>query len=498
MESPPAGTTQKAGGTRAAHGRGAFLDSVKGDLRIDETLPVRGVSAPRRPELPRRCQPNECMPKLVVEVHSFPATRAGAEPVYVLAFDGFVDRGNCRIFERQLEVSEREHRYVVLDFRDVRYINSAAIAVLIRSFEQLRAAGGVLCLANVSREVGLAMHLLGVTSLVSFQKDVAHARQYLDTLQGSIPGKHVTTDERIFSESSSDLEQPTPPAPTLVPLRRRGPSDLNLARVLVVMPERGRFTRVLRLRFKELKGDYRLVHTVRQARQECDGMEPDLVVVHYRCDPHGDFVQHVKTREEGVLTSVVKLYRDAQELANKPDFKIWENDYLVEPFELLELFTLIEAELERLHKDRKVLRKQLHMEFRSNRESVEKAYKLTDFVLRQVLTVRDDSTALYAAVKEAIENAIVHGNRQDEAKRVQLHVLVGQRKITIIVEDEGDGFDFEYHVSRLEDHETFERAKRRIVEENGRAGLGILLMSRCVDRLEYAERGNVLRLERNL
>ena len=437
------------------------------------------------------------MPKLVVEVHSFPATRARADPVYVLAFDGFVDSANCRVFERQLEISEREHRYVILDFREVRYINSAGIAVLIRSYERLRAAGGVLCLANVSREVGLAMHLLGVTSLVSFQKDVAHARQYFDTLQGSNRDLEETA-KGFFSEPPSELEQPTPPAPTVVPLWRRTPGDLKPARVLVVMPERGRFTRVLRLRFNELKGDYRLVHTVRQARQEYEGMQPDLVVVHHRCDPHGDFVQHVKTRKERVLTSVVKLYCDAQELVNKPDFKIWENDYLVEPFELLELFTLTEAELERLHKDRKVLRKQLHIEFRSNRESVEKAYKVTDSVLRQVLTVRDDSTALYAAVKEAIDNAIVHGNKEDEAKRVQLHVLVGQRKITIIVEDEGDGFDFEYHVSRLEDQETFERAKRRIVEENGRAGLGILLMSRCVDRLEYAERGNVLRLERNL
>ena len=433
------------------------------------------------------------MPKLAVHVLSLPAARVGGASICVMGLDGFIDSGNCPIFERHLEISGREHRYVVLDFKEVRYINSAGIGALIRSFEQFRVAGGALCLANVSREVGLAMHLLGVTSLVPFQKDVAHAQRYLEGLEDSSADDPVTD----AGDPAHELDQPTPPAPILVPLRRVARS-FDQARVLVVMPERGRFTRVLRLRFRELNGDYRLVNTTRQALDEYDGMDPDLVVVHHQCDTQGDFVERVKMRKERVLTSVVKLYSDDKELAQKPHFKIWENDYLIEPFELLELFTLTEAELERLQKDRRVLRKQLHLEFRSHPDSVEKAYGLAGALLRQVMAVRDDATALYAAVKEAIDNAVVHGNRQDESKHVEVHFLVDHRKITIIVEDEGDGFDFEYYVARLEDQDTFERAKRRILEEDGRAGLGILLMSRCVDRLEYSGSGNVLRLERNL
>ena len=43
----------------------------------------------------------------------------------------------------------------------------------------------------------------------------------------------------------------------------------------------------------------------------------------------------------------------------------------------------------------------------------------------------------------------------------------------------------------------FERAKERIRAGN-RGGLGILLMHKCSDRLEYTGRGNVVRIEKNL
>ena len=106
--------------------------------------------------------------------------------------------------------------------------------------------------------------------------------------------------------------------------------------------------------------------------------------------------------------------------------------------------------------------------------------------------------ALYAAVKEGIDNAVRHGNLSDPAKTVDVNVLVDRKKITIIVEDEGNGFDFEYYLQRLDDEEAFEKAKRRILEEETRGGLGILLMYKCTDRLEYSGAGNILRLEKNL
>jgi serine/threonine-protein kinase RsbW len=110
----------------------------------------------------------------------------------------------------------------------------------------------------------------------------------------------------------------------------------------------------------------------------------------------------------------------------------------------------------------------------------------------------DDITSLYAAVKEGIDNAVVHGNRRNEELRVEVNFLVDNTKVTVLVEDQGKGFDWEYYLDRLDREDAFEEAKKRIVEEGMRGGLGILLMSRCVDRIHYAGFGNILRLEKNI
>jgi serine/threonine-protein kinase RsbW len=227
-------------------------------------------------------------------------------------------------------------------------------------------------------------------------------------------------------------------------------------------------------------------------------MAPDLVVIDNRSDPKGEFVSRVKIHKERSLTSIIKLYARDTDVEGGVDFKIWENDYLIEPFEVLELFSLTEAELTRLPKDKKVLHQQVHFEFRTTQENVEKAYKLADVILRQAGVTADEATALYAAVKEGIDNAAIHGNRFDGEKSINVNFLVDLKKVTVLIEDEGTGFDYEYYLTRLDDQETFERAKRRILDEGVRGGLGILLMSKCTNRLEYSGAGNILRLEKNL
>lgn len=45
------------------------------------------------------------------------------------------------------------------------------------------------------------------------------------------------------------------------------------------------------------------------------------------------------------------------------------------------------------------------------------------------------------AVRESVVNAIKHGNRLDETKRVQVEFVVSPRCLEVAVRDEGGGFD---------------------------------------------------------
>jgi len=55
----------------------------------------------------------------------------------------------------------------------------------------------------------------------------------------------------------------------------------------------------------------------------------------------------------------------------------------------------------------------------------------------------DEEESLNAAiaVREAVINAVAHGNKKDPARRVEVHFKVRPGKVEVRVRDEGEGFD---------------------------------------------------------
>ncbi len=93
--------------------------------------------------------------------------------------------------------------------------------------------------------------------------------------------------------------------------------------------------------------------------------------------------------------------------------------------------------------------------------------------------VDDDSMDLEIALREALANAIAHGNDYRTAKRVFLRCYGSPGKdIVILVRDEGDGFD----PSQVPDPRE---ADRRLLNH----GRGLLLMRKLMDHVEYRKAG---------
>jgi serine/threonine-protein kinase RsbW len=79
---------------------------------------------------------------------------------------------------------------------------------------------------------------------------------------------------------------------------------------------------------------------------------------------------------------------------------------------------------------------------------------------------------------EAVNNAIIHGNKCDISKDIKLWCDVKEKKIKFIVRDEGDGFDW----NTIPDPRTCER----IQTENGR---GVLIMQSLAHKVKYRKQG---------
>ncbi len=94
------------------------------------------------------------------------------------------------------------------------------------------------------------------------------------------------------------------------------------------------------------------------------------------------------------------------------------------------------------------------------------------------------------AVREAVANAIKHGNRQDPDKEVDVELALVGEQVVIRIEDRGEGFDPE-----LVDNPV---APENLLKSSGR---GIFYMKNFMDEIEYSFRpggGTVVTLRKCL
>ena len=94
------------------------------------------------------------------------------------------------------------------------------------------------------------------------------------------------------------------------------------------------------------------------------------------------------------------------------------------------------------------------------------------------------------AVREAVANAIKHGNRQDPEKEVEVELDITPSEAVIRVQDHGEGFDPREIGDPL--------APENLLKPNGR---GIFYMKNFMDEIQYSrspEGGTVVTLRKRL
>jgi serine/threonine-protein kinase RsbW len=108
----------------------------------------------------------------------------------------------------------------------------------------------------------------------------------------------------------------------------------------------------------------------------------------------------------------------------------------------------------------------------STLDSVDRAEMLVAEVAARAGFPEDEQHKLGMAVRESMVNAVVHGNRYNLKKKVHLTVDSNSDRLTIVITDEGDGFDFATLPDPL--------AEDNLLRQSGR---GLLLMRAFVDEV---------------
>jgi serine/threonine-protein kinase RsbW len=109
----------------------------------------------------------------------------------------------------------------------------------------------------------------------------------------------------------------------------------------------------------------------------------------------------------------------------------------------------------------------------STLSSVDRAEEIASGMAQLVGFDEDDLMKIGIAVREAVVNAVVHGNRYNENKKVRFSVVKNSERLTVRVADEGEGFE----VDNLPDPLAPENLMRA-------SGRGIFLIRSFMDELE--------------
>ncbi|MCC8410910.1 ATP-binding protein [Mucilaginibacter sp. UR6-1] len=98
--------------------------------------------------------------------------------------------------------------------------------------------------------------------------------------------------------------------------------------------------------------------------------------------------------------------------------------------------------------------------------------------------VSDDVFAnMMTCLNEAVMNAILHGNKQDESKIVIVNAEADAKRIVWTVTDEGDGFDY--------NHLPDPTAPENLENLTGR---GVFILKQLADQCIFNSRGNEIEL----
>lgn len=124
-----------------------------------------------------------------------------------------------------------------------------------------------------------------------------------------------------------------------------------------------------------------------------------------------------------------------------------------------------------------------HLTLDSRQESVAQVEALVD-TIKEELDLGDEMYGnIIVSVTEAVNNAIMHGNKQDPEKKVEVSVAKDHHSLIFYIKDEGAGFDF----NNLPDPTAPENLEKP-------TGRGVFLMKNLSDLVVFSDNGSVVEI----
>jgi serine/threonine-protein kinase RsbW len=122
----------------------------------------------------------------------------------------------------------------------------------------------------------------------------------------------------------------------------------------------------------------------------------------------------------------------------------------------------------------KNLKEEIRICIKSHLAELVKIEQLSRKIAKTIHLSEDQRDNLSIAVTEAVGNAIVHGNKKDPNKNVEIVFQIQEDQIRVSVTDEGPGFELDQLADPLD--------PENVMKESGR---GIFILQTLMDDVDF-------------
>ncbi len=125
------------------------------------------------------------------------------------------------------------------------------------------------------------------------------------------------------------------------------------------------------------------------------------------------------------------------------------------------------------------MRKKLRIE--SSINNIRVVENAIDEIMGEIGITQEYYGKILVSTLEAVNNAIMHGNKFEKNKFVDVDITYREDKLKIVIKDEGKGF--------MPEEVPDPTIPQNIESLNGR---GVYLMSKLADEIKYSKKGNMV------
>jgi len=251
------------------------------------------------------------------------------------------------------------------------------------------------------------------------------------------------------------------------------------------------FIKTIEYHFSKAGWIVEVVTAMDQAKQYLIEDPISLIIVDCVMPEADQVVEYAKTHKKTSLVPILEMLPAGKEKEWFKTFRFLGNEQLSQPFEVKQMLELGERELERSTEEQAVFEQEVYFRFPTEDKWIDRANEIAARLFADSGLNEGQQVQACTAFRESCSNAAQHGNRHRKDRFVDVEYYLDAKRVTVVVRDQGKGFDWRLYIAPAEgavDRVRDRRAQGKL------GGLGIMLMTKCVDKVEYNDEGNRITL----